>query len=129
MTHDRSRGQDIRELLCVLENGMKIDVKRLPTNSGKGTVAFKNEGNLVTIIKALSGYVHSKGLKLGIYSDDVESSFLGLELEKGKSVFDSIKQRKGMESIEITTLEDENEIKVVLAESKERKPARKWWSY
>ena len=59
----------------------------------------------------------------------VESSFLGLELEKGKSVFDSIKQRKGMESIEITTLEDENEIKVVLAESKERKPARKWWSY
>ncbi|KAF2605697.1 hypothetical protein F2Q70_00028558 [Brassica cretica] len=86
-------------------------------------------GNLVTIIKALSGYVHSKELKLGIYSDDVESSFLGLELEKGKSVFDSIKQRKGMESIEITTLEDENEIKVVLAESKERKPARKWWSY
>ncbi|WZZ81983.1 hypothetical protein YC2023_102555 [Brassica napus] len=36
---------------------------------------------------------------------------------------------KGMESIEITTLEDENEIKNVLAESKERKPARKWWSY
>ena len=59
----------------------------------------------------------------------VESSFLGLELEKGKSVFDSIKKRKGMESIEITTLEDENEIKVVLAESNERKPARKWWSY
>jgi len=36
---------------------------------------------------------------------------------------------EGMESIEITTLEDENEIKIVLAESKERKPARKWWSY
>ncbi|WZZ70310.1 hypothetical protein YC2023_081680 [Brassica napus] len=36
---------------------------------------------------------------------------------------------KGMESIEITTLEDESEIKIVLAESKERKPARKWWSY
>ncbi|KAH0921649.1 hypothetical protein HID58_010394 [Brassica napus] len=36
---------------------------------------------------------------------------------------------KEMESIEITTLEDENEIKIILAESKERKPARKWWSY
>lgn len=29
-----------------------------------------------------------------------------------------------MESIEITTLEDDNEIIVVLAESKEKKPAR-----
>lgn len=31
--------------------------------------SFDQMGNMVTIIKALSDYVHSKRLKLGIYSD------------------------------------------------------------
>ncbi|KAG5386372.1 hypothetical protein IGI04_037842 [Brassica rapa subsp. trilocularis] len=93
--------------------------------------------NLVTIIKALSDYVHSKGLKLGIYSD---AEFIRDQRSLPKEgTYDLVATRdislqnkfhtKEMESIEITTLEDENEIKIVLAESKERKPARKWWSY
>lgn len=34
-----------------------------------------------------------------------------------------------MEYIEIIILEDENEIKIVFVEFKERKLVRKWWSY
>ena len=37
----------------VLENGMEIDVKRLPTNSGQGTVAFKNEVKLRNLMRIL----------------------------------------------------------------------------
>lgn len=37
----------------VLENEMEIDVKRLSTNSGQGTVAFKNEVKLKNLMRIL----------------------------------------------------------------------------